>query len=132
MPASSLVFDTSKVSILAIDNQFIPKEGPKAIPLFLDFTLADSFILDFVMRQQQGFMSMVQTLFIDASGTDKPVVVTIGGTNQIITAKGRTQGYYSALIPNPVKLTVTCIGGPIGLQIFLINVPVPGVVWPTI
>ena len=75
---------------------------------------------------------MIQTMYIDMSASDVPMIVNINGSRQNITAKGRTQGYYCVLAPNPVKLTFTCAGGPLGVVVYFINVPIPGVVWPTI
>lgn len=112
-------------------NQMLPEEGPRSIPLLLDFTAFATYELDAELLQARGFLSMVQSLFVDASG-GKDIVVTINGTGQVIIAKKDTQGYYSVLVPNPVRMTFTSTGGVAGVRIFLINVPVPGVVWPTV
>lgn len=132
MPASTLPFDTQHIQRLALDNQQIPSEGSKAIVSLFDFTAANQFSLDLQNLQALGNMSMIQTLFIDMSQSDVPMTIVFNGSGQTIVAKGRTQGYYCVLAPNPVKLTATCAGGPLGVVVYFINVPIPGIVWPTI
>lgn len=132
MPAVTLPFDNQHMQNVALDNQQIPSEGTKAIPALMDFTLSDQFVFDLQNIQARGFMSMVQTLFIDMSQSDVPMTLFFNSSGQTIVAKGRTQGYYCVLCPSPVKFTANCKGGPLGVVIFLINVPIPGIVWPTV
>lgn len=124
--------DATQLSSLALlDIAKIPKEGPKAIPLVLDFTASDSYLLDYGNQQRLNKITMVQTVFIDASLSDVPVSVSVQGLNQVITAKGRTQGYYPVCCPNPLKLVFTCITGPAGVIIILLNYPVSPCQWDT-
>jgi hypothetical protein len=125
------VVDPNGLRAQALDNQEIPDEGGKSLAVFLDFSAQDTFGLDVSLLMQRGIISMLQTLFVDMSNTDQPLQIFFEGSRQTITCKGRTQGYYSVLAPNPVKMTLRCPGGPLGLQLYLINVPIPGVVWPT-
>ena len=141
MPASNLNIDSRATQNVALDNQQIPKEGGKALAIpILDFSQANQFFMDAELLGSLGFMSMVQTAFIDMSTSDIPMQVTINGSQQIIVAKGRTQGYYPIMAPNPVKLTFSCPGGPgldpttgrIGIRVWLVNVPIAGLVWPSL
>jgi hypothetical protein len=142
MPAAAnLNIDARSTQNVALDNQQIPREGGKALALpILDFSQANQFYMDAELLGQLGFMSMVQTAYIDMSTSDVPMQVTINGSQQVIVAKGRTQGYYPVMAPNPVKLTFSCPGGPgldvttnrIGIRVFLINVPIAGLVWATL
>lgn len=141
MPATNLNIDSRSTQNVALDNQQIPKEGGKALAIpILDFSQADQYYMDAELLGQLGFMSMVQTMFIDMSTSDVPMQITINGSQQIIVAKGRTQGYYTVMAPNPVKLTFSCPGGPgldpttnrIGVRVWLLNVPIAGSVWPSL
>lgn len=132
---------SANINRLQLDNQQVPNEGTKALALpLLDFTQANSFALDLLTTTQTGQISMVQNMFIDMSTSDQPMQVTINGSQQVIVAKGRTQGYYCVLCPTPIKLLFSCPGGPgldpttgrSGIRVWLINVPIPGVVWPTL
>ena len=141
MPAANLNIDARGTHNVALDNQQIPKEGGKALAIpILDFANANQYFMDAELLGSLGFMSMVQTAFIDMSTSDIPMQMTINGSQQIIVAKGRTQGYYPIMAPNPVKLTFSCPGGPgldpttgrIGVRVWLVNVPIAGLVWPSL
>jgi hypothetical protein len=139
MPATTLAIQGDQLVNLALDNQQIPSEGTKAIPMLLDFTLANQFTLDLTNIQQRGFLSMVQSLYIDNSTSDIPLQIFINGSQMVVVAKGRTQGWYTVMCPNPVKFAFSCPGGPgfdvttgrYGIRVYFCNVPIPGVVWPT-
>ena len=124
--------DQNQLDVTSPMNQLLPEEGPRSIPLLLDFTVAATWDLDAELLQARGFFSMIQSIFIDASMSGVNVSVTVNGTGQVITAKFRTQGYYSLLVPNPVRLTFSSVGGVAGVRIQLLNVPIPGAVWSTI
>ena len=115
---------------LLLENQLIPSEGPKAIPLLLDFTSTGTYTLSLLLTEQTGFISMVQTIYIDLSNTANSLKVTIKGSGQIIKAAAGTQGYYPVLCPNPVDLQFdSTTPGDNPIPVFLINVPVAGVTW---
>lgn len=129
---SQAFIDQKQLQQVLIQNQFVPDEGPKAIPVLLDFTGAvDTYILDIELLQNQGRMSMVQTLFIDLSQSANPLTVTING-GQTIIAKARTQGYYTILAANPFKATFQSLAGGVVIPVQLINSAIPGVVWSTV
>ena|SRR5271170_6444497 len=110
-------------------NQQVPDEGPKAIPLLLNFANAAQFTLDLTNLEQRAFISMIQTLYIDASQTDDPTTITIEGTNQVVIAAAKTQGYYPVLCPNPPRFKFANASGSDIINIFLVNAPISGVVW---
>ena len=120
---------------MEVNNQAPPTEGPRALPVLLDFSAATgntSIIADLSNLMARTQISMIQTIFIDLSGTDDSISIVAQGTVQVITAKGRTQGYYNMLIPNPAVLQITCTGQPdAAIPIQLINVPIAGAVWST-
>jgi hypothetical protein len=141
MPAANLNLDCRATQNLELQNQNIPKDGGKAAALpIMDFSLANQFFLDAELLGSLGFLSMVQTMWIDLSTSDIPMQVTINGSQQVIVAKSRTQGYYNVMAPNPVKMTFSCPGGPgldpttnrVGVRVHLLNVPIAGVTWPTL
>jgi hypothetical protein len=117
-------------SVQLTRNQLVPDEGPKAIPLLLDYTGAvTEYDLDLLQTIQQGFISMVQTLYIDLSQSSNDLTVVVNGSNQIVVAKAGTQGYYQVLAPNPAKFAFQSASGGVIIPVFLINVPIAGVVW---
>lgn len=109
-------------------NHALPPEGSRAIPALLDFTTFDSYLVDFGHAVQQARISFIQSVFIDLSNSDVGLTLLMQGTNQIIQAKARTQGYYQVLAPNPPQFLASCVGGPL-VAVFFCNVPIPGTVW---
>jgi hypothetical protein len=128
MPGQKFL-DEKQFQNLQITNQTEPKEGPRCVPLLLDFTAFDTFIADLKQFEAKTRISMIQTVFIDLSGSDAAMTVLARGTNQTITAKPRTQGYYNILASNPTELVLQMTNGPAGVRVFLINVPIAGAVW---
>jgi hypothetical protein len=125
--------DQNSLQACQLDNQFLPlKEGCKAITFLLDFTLADSFALDAELFQQRGFIGSIQTCYIDMGDSDVNMSMVFSTSNQRIIAKGRTQGFYTVIAPSPFKLLFTSKGGAQGVRVFFLNVPIPGMVWPTL
>jgi hypothetical protein len=110
----------------------VPAEGPKAVPVFLDFSKDDAYVIDLSSIQFRAFISQVASVFIDASGSLNNVECSVGQSNQNITAKAGSQGYYQLLSPNNVQLTFTSVlGGPI-VTVFLVNVPIPTATWTSV
>lgn len=128
---SQTYYDSAQLRILQTDNQDIPNDGPRTLPLTFDFTAYDSYVVDLGSLEQQGRISMVQTVFVDTSGTDKALTIKSRGSNQVLTVKGRTNGYYNILASSPTVLEFTCVGGPAALSCQLVNVPIAGAVWAT-
>lgn len=125
------IVDGNQFQNLQLNNQNEPNEGPRCIPLLLDFSSVDTFVADLQQFMDATRISMVQTVFVDLSGTDAAMTITIRGTNQKIQVKPRTQGYYNVLAPNPLQLVFQMTNGVAGIPVFLINVPIAGVVWPS-
>ena len=107
----------------------IPSDGPKAIPLLLNFSVAASFDLDLTNPIDQKKISMVQTIYMDLSNASDDLIITVGGSNQIVRGVAKTQGYYNVLAPYPARFNFANASGSDLIPVFLINVPVPGVVW---
>jgi hypothetical protein len=111
-------------------NQTLPEDGPKAIPLLLDFTGSENtYVLDLLLPIQTGRISMVQCIYVDLAANSNDLIITMDGTNQRIKAKGNTQGYYPVLAPNPAKLTFVGVANTVPVSVFLLNFPLSGVVW---
>lgn len=128
-PMSLIDYNSLQVSLL--QNQVVPPEGPRTVPIRLDFGNTGEIDVDLGQLQQRGFLNMVQTIFVDMNGAPNNLLINVNGTGQQIVCKVNTQGYYTILCPNPVKISfVSTQGGPI-ISAFLCNSPIPGAVWAT-
>lgn len=121
--------DQSHMQQVITRNQNIPPEGPIALRVVIDFTAAQSFDLDLQQYIQQGKISQIQGLYVDASQTNVPVNVTCKGSGQSIPVKGNSAGYYSVLCPNPPQFNFQCAAGVV--TVFLYNAPIAGHSWVT-
>lgn len=119
----------------ALGVTLTPAEGPRAVVVALDFSQFENFLIDaeniFGSANPTQVFSTAQSIFIDASGTDNQVTVTVGKTGQVIVAKGRTQGYYPLVAPNIFNVIVSCSDIAAKFTICITNYFVPPCSWPT-
>jgi hypothetical protein len=101
----------------------MPGEGPKCVPIALDFTAITELRLDYQNMQARNFLSMVQTLWVDNYASAVVMSITIPGSAQILKIPAGVQGYFPVLCPNPVKMIFESTGGVV-LQVSLLNFPV--------
>lgn len=127
------IINTKALAILETQNQYIPDEGPKGVPLILGFTdgVTTEFDLDLQNFQALGLLSMVQCVFIDMSAATAALTIQLANGFQNIVAKANTQGYFSVLCPNPVKLKFLGTANMGKVIVILVNVPIPGATWAT-
>lgn len=112
-----------------LSNQEVPSEGPKAVPMIFNFTTEDEWDVDLTNFQQQARITMIQSMFIDASAATDDTTIVFPISGQKIIAKAATQGYYSVLCANPPRFNVLNSSGSDIVNIFALNVPISGVVW---
>ena len=121
---------STNLSDLQVSAQEIPSEGPRAVPIILDFSVQASYTIDLTQQQVQTRLSMVQTIYIDLADTDNKITVLVENSLHRVKAKGRTEGFYPLLAPSPTRLVISSSGTDM-VTVHLINVPIAGVVWPT-
>jgi hypothetical protein len=123
------ILDGTQLNFQDPQAQLVPTEGPKGIPILLNFSSSAQYTLDLTLQVDQKKISMVQTVYVDASSATDDLSITINGTNQVVIAKAGTQGYYQLLVPYPPRFTFDNSSGSDLIPIILLNVPIPGVVW---
>lgn len=105
----------------------MPPGGPKCLPIQLDFSAANSYELDYTNMQQRNFLDMCQTLWVDNSLSSSELWVSIPGSQQTIKVPAASQGYFTVLCPNPIKMNFTQpVNDPVVCQVTLMNYPVIG------
>jgi hypothetical protein len=117
-------------SMFATSNVAIPDEGPKCIRADLDFSSLDSIDIEGLLATTTGTMSYIQGVFIDNADNLDAVSLLCAITNQRITCPAQSQGYFSLLITNPPRLTVsTTHTADLRVRMFFYNVPIQTMVW---
>lgn len=119
-------------SVYPVSVQAYPAEGPKAIPVLLDFSAQDGYLLDFSNQQSRDFISSAQTLFIDNTGIGSDTMtVTMEGTGQVLTILANTQGYYPILCGTIIRITFESASASNVVKVFVLNIPVAPAQWRT-
>jgi hypothetical protein len=126
--------DQNQIQIFPIQNQVQTTKGPLAVRLWMDFATQPEYDLDLQSIQSRNQFDLCQTIFIDNSLGGSAVTVNIGvagSPTQTIVAKAGTQGYYNVVCPNPILMQFISAGGA-PCTVLLIDVAIPGAVWPTV
>lgn len=119
-----------KIPSFGVSNAMVPSEGPKIIPLLLDFTGGTTNqLVDLVSDNSLGIISIIQGVFIDNSLSNAKTIVTIPGSQQVISCPPGWQGFFPLFTPMPPKMSVQNAGG-VSLKIVLYNMPMPASAWP--
>ena len=126
-----MVAPTNQQNAFAVNTPFIPKIGPKALPLTFDFSAAPSYTLDFVGVIQQNKIDRIQTLFLDNSAnTAGNLSVTFADTGQTVICPPGWQMYVPVLTSATPRITVSSTGTG-KAQVWALNFPEPPGAWPT-
>lgn len=75
----------------------VPAEGPKVIPLALDFSVQGSFEFDIQMQLSLAQISCIQSIFVDNYDSAAPMVIELPSTQQRIVVPAGNQGFWPVL-----------------------------------
>lgn len=130
MPAFSAISQL-RLSFVGLRNLKVPKEGPKSIPVQLQFnTLATTDLdLDLLSQEQLNKFSMVQGLYVDNGRNGSTLTITIGVSQQRIDIPPNNQAYLPVLCPNPIKIHFNSAGNIDDCFCHLLNFPVTALMW---
>ena len=109
-------------------NAVVPPEGPKSLPVTLDFTTTNTVLVDLTLTTAQGLISTVQSLFVDNSGNAGELSVSSSATQQTLKVPAGAAGWFTIVATNRPKITFTTPVGPV-VSTILLNVPVSQSVW---
>jgi hypothetical protein len=119
---------TGQLQTQATTSNQTPTEGPKVIPVILDFTQAEALSVDLGYQQQQLLISAIQSVFVDNSLNESPLAIVVGNNVQTLSVPGGYQGYLNVDCPNPPKFILSCAGGQKAKIIFQ-NYEVNPILW---
>lgn len=107
-------------------------EGPRVLPILgISFANIERYELDYTNQMATGRISMVQSVWIDASNLGNgpgPIMVLFVGIGQRILANPRTQGFYPVMAAVPFRVVIECHAGGLADIIFA-NYVIPPAVW---
>ena len=100
----AIKFDENSLAYFTVNGQMLPAEGPRAVPLALDFSLTGEYDLNLQNIVSRGYISMIQAVFLDNSANASSLTIAFPGSSQEITIAPNRQGYFAVLCPNPPAL----------------------------
>lgn len=101
------------------------------VPFIAAFPTAPTFLIDMTLTMQQQRISVIQSVFIDASAADASVSVDVVGTQLTIILEKGDQGFFPLLVPTSGAKFLITSSSTQPVTIILMNVPVPASVWHT-
>jgi hypothetical protein len=116
------------VNQTSIYNALVPAEGPKTVPLQLDFRSNTSAIVDFTLASMQQQITSIQSVWVDNFANTADLTITVDNTQQVIHVPARSQGSFPVIAARAPKITVATTGAVVVPMQFL-NVPIPSAVW---
>lgn len=129
-PTLPLAVDPKKLAVYSTQNLLVPPEGPRAIPLLLDFSLSEAYSLNLQNSQELLRVSMIQGVFIDNSQSAANVLVSCPITGQVIVVAPGHQAFKTLFCPYPSQINFFSAGG-IVLKFQLTNFPIVNDDWST-
>ncbi len=113
------------LTCLQLQRDVMPAEGPKAIPINLDFTATTEYDLDYSLQQAQSRFSCVQTIWVDNFGNSAILQIQIPSSQQTLQIPAGVQGYFTVIASNPIRMIFSSTGAT-RQQVTLLNFPVFG------
>lgn len=111
-----------------VANQTTPDEGPKAVPVRVDFSVDQNWALDLSVQSNMAILRAVQSMFVDNSLNPAALYIQATTLRQTIVVPPFSQGYIPILAVTPTKLVLNSTGGVVVMLHFL-NVPMPLHIW---
>lgn len=115
---------------LGTHNMVLPPEGPKVYPNTLDFRGANTQVLDFIAQIQAGFISFVQSIYVDNSLNESPLVIVTDQVQQRVVIPPHACAYMPLVISDSALITFTTTqANNLTVQVCVLNTPVTPYVW---
>lgn len=126
MPSSPV---TENLGVYPTTSYCAPPEGPRTIPLSLNFSQFDTWLLDLVLIRQQAKLTRCQGLFIDNSANTQALTIHTDLANQQVIVPAGWQGYSNILCNDTPNLKFSSAGGS-NATVHLTNFRVSDFLWP--
>lgn len=127
-PTLPIAVDPKKLPVYTVQNLLVPKEGPRAIPLLLDFSLSQAYSLNLQNSEELQRVTMIQGVYIDNAASATNVTVSNPITGQSVTVAAGHQAFKSLFVPYPSQINFFSTSG-IVLKFQLTNFPVVNDDW---
>lgn len=94
-------------SWISNNNMTLPPEGPRTVPVNIDFSVLTEQSIDFTQSINNGWISYISGVYFDNSANANDVTLKMDGSNQSIIIPASKQGWFPILATNPPVFTVS-------------------------
>lgn len=101
------------MTVIPVDNNRAPCEGPKVVPIKLILTDTTQNIVDLFANTNANQISLIQSLFIDNADNPDRLIIVCDVTGQRIICPQYSQGYIPCLSQLPVRFRVYVESTPV-------------------
>lgn len=131
---SSFPITTNNLQYFSTQNLNCAGEGPRGVPITLDFSSNTSYSLDLGSSQARLLISLIQAFYFDNTLATTPLTVYFPDSDQSIICPANTEGYLNCLCPGNVqdgiaRMRFSSASGAV-VKIKLLNFPVINYIWP--
>jgi len=103
-------------------NGYAPTQGPKALPVTLDFTATQEIKFDLLLEETSGVIQFIQSIWVDNADNASPLILTFSQTQQRLVIPANAQGAWPVICPDQTQVRAQTVGGVV-CQVILLNVP---------
>jgi len=116
---------------LGIFNSLVPKEGPKVLPVRVDFSVENSYRLDLTQQTQLAIVAFIQCVFVDNASNPEPLYLQTETSLQRVVIPARSQAFVPLLAVKPPVVLLESAGG-VAISLHFLNVPMPLHIWSVV
>lgn len=111
-------------------NGYAPAQGPKALPVTLDFTVDTTIVIDFTAAEESNGISFVQSVWVDNSANPNALNLFFDVTQQNIVVPAFAQSVFPIIATLKSKCTASTLAVvPTLLRAIFVNVPMASEMW---
>ena len=110
-------------------NDVLPKAGPKAYPVTLDFTVKTVQQIDMEPEVSQGHIDFISGIYIDNRKNAASIEVTLDGIGQSIGIPAGKQSYMPLCASGNLLTFTTVANATLLVPVIVVNFPVFPIVW---
>lgn len=117
-------YDPALLAMFSVNNGYAPAidEGPRSIPIALDFSLDNVWDVDFSKIQSEGKIGQIQAIYVDNSANAAAVLMVVKQTGQRVNFPAGGCYTWPVFSQNPFQAVFTSVSvSTVRLQ--LLNVP---------
>lgn len=113
---------------LGIFNGLVPKDGPRVIPITVDFTTQQTWMLDLTQQTALKIVGYIQCVFVDNSQNGETISIQTQTVRQTVVIPPYSQAFVPLLLVDGPVVNLSSAGG-IPIMLHFLNVPMPLEVW---